>query len=314
MGVIIGMDEAGYGPNLGPLVITATVWDLPDDSPPLDLWQAFADVVDQVSPANGKIHVADSKVVYSPGKGLSNLEHAVHCLLALNGEWPRSYTELCRRLVGGDTDADDRGPWWDGCDLALPLDGDHLTISEAGTRWRTCCESQSIRLRTVVSDIVLPRRFNRLLDKHGSKGVVLSKLSMQLLSRVLDFEEPRPTTVIADKHGGRNRYDLLLAEIAGGRFIVRETEGRAASVYRIGNTRIRFQTRAEEHLPVAAASLVCKYVRELAMELFNAYWRTYLPGLKPTKGYPVDARRFRRDIADAQKRNHITDDMLWRAR
>ena len=31
MAYLIGTDEAGYGPNLGPLVISATVWEVPDD-------------------------------------------------------------------------------------------------------------------------------------------------------------------------------------------------------------------------------------------------------------------------------------------
>ncbi len=32
MGYVLGTDEAGYGPNLGPLVVTATLWEVPDDS------------------------------------------------------------------------------------------------------------------------------------------------------------------------------------------------------------------------------------------------------------------------------------------
>ncbi|MFV1958511.1 MAG: hypothetical protein ACC662_03755, partial [Planctomycetota bacterium] len=95
-------------------------------------------------------------------------------------------------------------------------------MTEIGGRLRDCCDAQQIRLRTVVSDIVTPTRFNRLLAKYDSKGVLLSKLSMQLLARVLDFDSSEPTLVIADKHGGRNRYDHLLEEIAGDRFIVRE--------------------------------------------------------------------------------------------
>jgi hypothetical protein len=34
MGILIGMDEAGYGPNLGPLVIAATAWHIDDASIP----------------------------------------------------------------------------------------------------------------------------------------------------------------------------------------------------------------------------------------------------------------------------------------
>ncbi len=31
MGILIGMDEAGYGPNFGPLVVAATGWEVPDE-------------------------------------------------------------------------------------------------------------------------------------------------------------------------------------------------------------------------------------------------------------------------------------------
>ena len=70
----------------------------------------------------------------------------------------------------------------------------------------------------------------------------------------------------------------------------------------------------ESHFPVAMASMICKYLRELAMKLFNRFWQEHLPGLKPTKGYPVDARRFKQDIAEAQTRLGIPDEILWRER
>ena len=50
------------------------------------------------------------------------------------------------------------------------------------------------------------------------------------------------------------------------------------------------------------------------MELFNDFWRQHVPDLKPTKGYPVDAKRFRKDIAAAQKQLEISDATLWRER
>ena len=33
MGILIGMDEAGYGPNYGPLVVAATAWEVPNEGP-----------------------------------------------------------------------------------------------------------------------------------------------------------------------------------------------------------------------------------------------------------------------------------------
>ena len=75
MPLIIGMDEAGYGPNLGPLVVTATVWEVPGNPRTTDLWKEFDGIIAQ-TPAEEYAHiqVADSKQVYSPAKGLDNLE------------------------------------------------------------------------------------------------------------------------------------------------------------------------------------------------------------------------------------------------
>ena len=53
------------------------------------------------------------------------------------------------------------------------------------------------------------------------------------------------------------------------------------------------------HGLVALASIVSKTVRELWMDGFNAYWRSRVPGLRPTAGYPVDAQRFRRAIEES---------------
>jgi hypothetical protein len=91
-------------------------------------------------------------------------------------------------------------------------------------------------------------------------------------------------------------------------------ESMEKSRYRVANAEIRFETKSERHLPVALASMVCKYLRELSMKLFNQYWSDRQPGLKPTAGYPLDAVRFRNDIAALQKQLGIADEILWRER
>ena len=45
MGLVFGMDEAGYGPNLGPLVITVTAWEVPGSPTKIDLWNALSAAV-----------------------------------------------------------------------------------------------------------------------------------------------------------------------------------------------------------------------------------------------------------------------------
>ncbi|TXT35693.1 MAG: hypothetical protein FD138_1253 [Planctomycetota bacterium] len=147
-----------------------------------------------------------------------------------------------------------------------------------------------------------------------NKALALSRLSLGLLRSVWNPDDKQPTLVICDKHGGRNRYEDLLAEILDDQMIFSVGESRERSVYRVGSTELRFQMKAEANFPVALASLVCKYVRELSMDVFNQFWAEHVSGLKPTAGYPLDAVRFRRDIAEAQSRLGITDDVLWRER
>ncbi|MGH7192257.1 MAG: hypothetical protein ACREJM_01845, partial [Candidatus Saccharimonadales bacterium] len=45
MGYLIGTDEAGYAPNLGPLVISATVWWVPGDPQDVDLYKLLGKAV-----------------------------------------------------------------------------------------------------------------------------------------------------------------------------------------------------------------------------------------------------------------------------
>jgi hypothetical protein len=95
-------------------------------------------------------------------------------------------------------------------------------------------------------------------------------------------------------------------------------ESLAESIYRWGveaeRVEIQFRAGGESFLPAALASMVSKYLRELAMRAFNDFWCCRVPELKPTAGYPIDARRFKQAIAATQGELGIDDDILWRSR
>ena len=81
------------------------------------------------------------------------------------------------------------------------------------------------------------------------------------------------------------------------------------------NLEIRFQPKAEErYLPVALASMLAKYLRELFMMQFNAYWKKKLPNLQPTAGYPMDAKRFLDRIKAKMDEEKIPLESVWRMR
>ena len=78
--IIAGIDEAGYGPMLGPLVVSVSVFRVPDGTG-ASLWEALSPLVVR-KPLEGCIAVNDSKKIYKRKKGLQSLEEGLLPFLA----------------------------------------------------------------------------------------------------------------------------------------------------------------------------------------------------------------------------------------
>ena len=315
MPILIGIDEAGLGPNLGPYVVTATVWETPDSSDECDLWRAFAKVAtSSPSTDDRRLHIGDSKAVFQPGRGLAALERGVLAAAGLLHDG-RNLTDRClRRLLAPDDGELPADHWYAGDHVKLPVETCGKDLRRMTARWAKILERTGIRLRAIHSTLLEPTRFNALIDVHQNKAHALSLVSLNLLKRATAAAEGQQIVACCDKHGGRNYYDQMLSECFDDAFVFRVCESAELSVYRLGSLEVRFQPRAEVHFPVALASMVSKYVRELAMLRFNRFWMSQVPDLKPTQGYPVDARRFREAIASQQQSLRIPDSQLWRCR
>ncbi len=320
MTVVIGTDEAGYGPNLGPLVITATVWDTAA-ALPLDPGPWTLSPLPRGAEAGALVRFGDSKRLFTSGGSLAALERGVWAALArfdVAFRQGSTWRGLVDRLDPGRTAQLDQIPWYAGYDRTVPtavaLDTIAQRAAQCGLEWDRAAAS----LRSVHARIVCEPEFNTGVARHGNKATALSHWTLELVNRVLAHLGDRQIGIWSDKHGGRNRYAALLQQqLTAARVQVR-TEARAESIYawREADRQVEahFLARGEQLLPVALASMVAKYLRELAMDAFNSYWRAQVPGLRPTAGYPVDARRFQAEIHAAQQQMGIADPMLWRTR
>lgn len=312
MPYVFGIDEAGYGPRLGPLVVAASGWEIGEHDGEFDFWGKLARVVSQERGGRNdvRLHVADSKEVYSASRGLANLERSVLALLALAGLRPGSFHDLLQ-LVG---DGQGMGAYLANEDTSftLPIAAQRSDVDAAALLVAGEFEHQGVRLHSFQVDVVDVPRFNELTQLHGSKGSTLTRVSLDLVGRCWRPLNGRPLLVLADRHGGRRYYRGSLVEALDGQLVSCVCEQPEQSRYRARQSEFRFETRGERHFPVAVASMCAKYVRELAMEAFNRFWARQVPELKGTRGYPADAKRFRRDIASAQRRLGILDETLWR--
>ena len=225
--------------------------------------------------------------------------------------------ELCQGISGADfTTLYQEEAWNSTPGKSLPCDASEDHILEWQQTLADVMLQKQIRLLGIRSRIMFPKEFNQRVAESDSKGVVLSNATMELVRELVDrfADDDASVFVVCDKHGGRNRYDELIASHFDDQFVFRMEEGRERSRYRMGRVEFCFRTRAEELLPVALSSMVSKYLREVLMHQFNEFWAQHVPGLKPTQGYPVDAKRFRDDIAEAIRVLEVDDSHLWRNR
>ena len=300
MATLVGIDEAGYGPKLGPLVVTAAVFSSKD--PHANLWESLADAVTDGPGAPGRLLVADSKKVYKRSQeGLARLEEAALSFLAVFGESPSTFLGLLRALSVPPQEGALTCPWYDHLDVSLPIHPRGADIAQRALSLRKTMEGQPVSFRRFISRLYRVREFNEELHRTGNKARLLFSACADLIHSALADGDESEFIIDVDRHGGRWYYGRLLA----GAFPFTEVrplvESPTHSRYSVNlldrKVRISFTVRADSlSLPVALASMVCKYVREVHMAAFNDWWTQLVPGLKGTAGYHVDANRFLEDI------------------
>jgi hypothetical protein len=211
-----------------------------------------------------------------------------------------------------------REPWHRDYDEPLPV---AVTAEELAICCQSLadgCRSRGVRLLELKADVLSPRRFNDELVEYGNKAEVLSLTTLRLARSLVADLPAGDVTIVCDKHGGRSHYAALLQHVFACELIRVRQETAELGVYEIqtnGRTiEFRFLVNGERMLPTALASMTAKYLRELAMRPFNAFWQRHIPGLRATAGYATDASRFYDDIRPARRRLKIKDRDLWRQR
>lgn len=302
--IIAGIDEAGLGPRLGPLVITQTSFLIPK-SPALSIKTLLADAVSRNAGLEGeRLRVDDSKLVYRGSLGLSYLERTVLGFhVAIHGDYPKTLREWLDKTAYPAPPDLGECPWLGSAPLDLPLPRkiSPKEIRISGERLRAHLAAKGVSPYPVRQEIITAPSLNRRFQKFNNKSAVLCASVGSLIKEVAERDEEGPVEIDVDKLGGRIYYTGVIRGIFPLRKISVKREEPRLSAYSLNlgkrPMRIRFLRGGDSiFLQIALASMFSKYTRELFMLLFNRFWCSRRPDLKPTAGYPVDARRFLREV------------------
>ncbi len=311
----VGFDEAGYGPNLGPLLQAAVAVQLPLED--LAGWEALRRVVRKAGGRWGRdqrLVIDDSKKVYH---GVNALERLERGLFGAFGWQAMSVGALLKLILPAWSYDELSGEKWFDPSTQLPMASTPAMLKNDREHFLFSLPTGCQCLAPVA--IVTPTPwFNQVVDATGSKASLLSNGLMELLKSMMDtVPGTDPLILFCDKQGGRTYYAEFLRVAFPALDVIPELERAEESRYRMeGGGRsitIVFRPRADgESLAVALASMVCKYIREVCMTQFNTYWAKQVPDLVPTAGYPLDAKRYYDQIKHRFAELKLTDDQVWR--
>lgn len=322
--ILAGIDEAGYGPTLGPLCVGLSVFEVPHDdgAPPPCLWKLLSRAICREAGRGGKpgpgnrIPIADSKQLKLSSSvvtthPLVHLERGVLCML--NTLKPAFAPSADLELFDGLGSTLPRHPCYSGDPTPLPCSHDAGQLAISANVLRRAMTDANVRTLAMRCRVMDEHEFNTLATEADNKGATTAAAVSGHLRTLWETYAPlddagRPRLgVVCDRLGGRAMYGDLLRRALPGATVTILEESETRSRYVVEDTAARrrmgvsFLVEAEQaHMPVALASMIAKYTRELCMARFNRSWEATarnLAGLelKHTAGYAQDARRWLHD-------------------
>jgi ribonuclease HII len=316
---VLGVDEAGYGPLLGPLVVGGTLWRTLPGAARADFWDALDQAVCRRSArGESRLPVGDSKKLYDRKKGITTIERTILAFAHAADLPTRTLNELLARLgfVSGPSPA---FPWYRDLGCRLPADPARSAFEGAAGRLRKTMAAAGLVCHDLRAEIVTEAEFNRRISHTRNKAAVILEAVLRMIQWAADHAGQTDLLVLVDRLGGRTDYRGLLMRAFPERHMHVLESSERHSRYRLTSRQndweIEFIVDGDDrHLPIGLASMLAKYVREMLMERFNAYWHQLAPDVNPTAGYYKDARRFLTEIGPFARQAGLPAERFVRAR
>ncbi len=319
MAVLVGIDEAGFGPILGPLVVSSSTFSLPREMLKEDMWSILTkSLAPKRTRLVGRLLICDSKKAYSKSTGIKHLERTVLACLEALGKSPNTLADILTILCPTCLSRLSSYPWYQNI-TDRQLSQKTTDIKIASGALTNDMTSKSIKLLNIRSDCLDVAHYNKMVDAVKNKANVLFTSTSGLIKVAFDTYGCDDLQIIVDRQGGRTHYRDPLLRMFPHTELTILSENQTNSSYQLTygdkTMRIHFTVGGDKRfLPVALASMVSKYLRELMIGCLNDYFIQFDPGLKPTAGYWTDGLRFINDIKTHLHNVSVDSNLLVRSR
>lgn len=301
MAILVGIDEAGFGPLLGPLVVSSTTFSLPSHLLKSDLWDILRKSLSQTRKRlAGRLLVTDSKKAFSKSLGIHHLQRTVLSSLKCLGEEPATLADLIGILCPDCLERLNDYPWYQNTgNRSLSVNvADRDIASSVLTENLASNDMKLLDMKSCCLDVAY---YNEMVSAIKNKANVLFSITSRFIKRAYDHYSNDDLQIIIDRQGGRIRYRKHLQKLFGGLELRILHESPKTSSYELHTKqrrmRVHFVVGADQRfLPVSLASMVSKYLRELQISNINRYFTGFSNDLKPTAGYWKDGLRFIEEI------------------
>ncbi|MHC4346425.1 MAG: hypothetical protein ACYSUP_17270 [Planctomycetota bacterium] len=301
MAVLAGIDEAGYGPILGPLVVSSSVFSLPRSLLANDLWHVLRKSVgNRKQHLAGRLLVCDSKKAYSRAVGVRHLERTALAFLRCACKEPGTSGELLEIVCPDLADRLAGYPWYNEAGN-YHIVANQADIALASQVLKDDLASHGMEFLTFRGCCLDVAYYNKMVSVMKNKARVLFGATTQLIKHIYDNYVTDELQVVVDRQGGRIRYRRDLQRMFPEMELQILCESVRTSSYELKEEhrkmRLHFVVGADaSFMPVALASMVSKYIRELLIASINRYFMRLDAGLRPTAGYWKDGLRFIEDL------------------
>lgn len=225
MCIYAGIDEAGYGPMFGPLVIGRTIFGIDlkhagaDANQTPQLWELLSKAVcRELNDRRGRtprIAVNDSKKLRTAAAGIKHLELGVLAFVGLVGHRPE-LVDHWLDCLGEQRHRDlSKLPWYQPDEhrpwAKLPRCTTAGEVAIARSVLTSAAEQAGVQLLDMGAAVVYEDQFNQMLAATRSKASVNFTFVASHLRTIWDRFGQQGPTVVVDRQSGRVHYRELLA-------------------------------------------------------------------------------------------------------